>query len=219
MTPEYLYLSEAVSKNGLSESYLIRLGIAGHLKFYIHPKNWVYTKYGSCKVSVHVDEPVYLNPDYLKELSTGRECVMYFSDEFPDYVLEDLDDEPIQDNGADYVSAPFGWKIEIERLMIFAADLEQLNKSEALSLFKAPSRQDGWFEVINDAATNFYKEFGKLPNEYQLWGQLNTNPPRGYVITSGKDKGEDCLNMPGEKPLARKAFSKRWCNYTSTTSQ
>lgn len=96
---------------------------------------------------------------------------------------------------------------------------ENPNDIAASKLLKLPSRQDSWVDVISDMVTAFYTEFGKLPNESQAWGQLWTNPPAGYVITTGKDKGEDCLSMPGEKPLSKSAFSKRWESYTTNKAQ
>lgn len=96
---------------------------------------------------------------------------------------------------------------------------ENTNDIAASSLLKLPSRQDAWVDVISDMATAFYAEFSKLPNESQAWGQLWKNPPAGYVITTGKDKGEDCLNMPGEKPLSKSGFSKRWKSYTDNNTQ
>lgn len=217
---EYLFLSEAALESGFSESKLIRLGIAGKLSFFVQPKNWVYCKHHTPHISVRVNDPVSLDAGYLTEIFNGVNCVMYFSDEFPECVLEDLDDEPIQDDNAEYVAAPFGWKIDYDRLMVLVADLEQLGETKSTKLIKPPERQDGWFEAINDAVESFYNEFRKLPNEYQLWGRLCTNPPAGYTISSGTDKGgEDCLNMPGERSLSRNGFGKRWKSYTANNDQ
>lgn len=93
------------------------------------------------------------------------------------------------------------------------------NEIEISQLLNAPARQDAWFDVIADMTTAFYAEFGKLPKEAQSWGRLWTSPPAGYVITTGTDKGEDCLSMPGEKPLSKSAFSKRWESYTANKAQ
>lgn len=83
------------------------------------------------------------------------------------------------------------------------------------ALSKPPKRRNAWFEAINDMTTDFYNEFGKIPKQSQAWGRLCTQPPHGYEITTGKDKGEECLNMPGEKTLSRSAFNKRWSSYTA----
>lgn len=96
---------------------------------------------------------------------------------------------------------------------------ENTNDIAASALLKLPSRQDDWVDVISDMATAFYAEFGKLPNESQAWGRLCTAPPNGYEIKIGKDKGEGCLEMPGVKPLGKRAFGERWKKYTATSSE
>ena len=94
------------------------------------------------------------------------------------------------------------------------------NTGKNTNLLKAPARQDDWFELINDMTTAFYNDFGELPNQAQAWGRLCTSPPSGYTVTTGKDKGgEDCLKMPGTKPLPKNAFYKRWNKYTANKSQ
>ncbi|PPD44363.1 MAG: hypothetical protein CTY16_12020 [Methylobacter sp.] len=79
----------------------------------------------------------------------------------------------------------------------------------------APARQDDWFDAISDMMEAFVNEFGKMPNETQAWGMLSDRPPVGYIINKGQDKGEDCLKMPGTKPLSQSSFSKRWTKYTA----
>lgn len=85
-------------------------------------------------------------------------------------------------------------------------------------ILNEPSKKDDWFYLIDDMTKEFYSEHGKAPNSTQAWGQLWTNPPQGYAITNGTDKGENCLNMPGVKPLCISAFNKRWNKYTSQKS-
>ncbi|MCQ8180514.1 hypothetical protein NP603_05310 [Methylomonas sp. SURF-1] len=88
------------------------------------------------------------------------------------------------------------------------------------NLLNAPTRQDDWFEVINDMTKDFYLKFGQVPNAIQAWGWLCTTPPAGYSITTGKDKGgEDCLMMPGVKSLGKRSFDERWKKYTAPTSE
>ncbi len=88
--------------------------------------------------------------------------------------------------------------------------------SKFSGLLNNPKKIDDWFQVIDDMARDFYREYTKIPNEPQAWGLLWTNPPAGYAITTNKDKGkEDCLIMPGAKPLSKSAFTKRWANYTT----
>ncbi|PPC90452.1 MAG: hypothetical protein CTY34_07670 [Methylobacter sp.] len=83
-------------------------------------------------------------------------------------------------------------------------------------LLSLPSRQDDWVSVIDDTVKVLHDEMSKMPNEVQVWGRMATNPPQGYKVTSGKDKGDHCLNITGIDPLSRSAFSKRWKKYTSS---
>ncbi|MDP2201775.1 MAG: hypothetical protein Q8K07_07135 [Methylicorpusculum sp.] len=87
------------------------------------------------------------------------------------------------------------------------------------NLLNAPSRQDDWFDLIVDMTKSYFAEFGSLPNEAQAWGRLWTNPPTGYAIETGMDKGEDCLKIPGKNPLSKSAFLKRWKKYTADKPQ
>ena len=84
-------------------------------------------------------------------------------------------------------------------------------------LLTAPQRQDDWFDVISDMTNTFYAQHGKVPNKSQAWAQLSINPPSGYEIKNGKDKGgENCLTMPGKKSLSQSGFNTRWEKYTKT---
>lgn len=89
-------------------------------------------------------------------------------------------------------------------------------KSDLNNLLKAPStRQNDWAEVINEMANRYNVKHGELPTQAQAWSLLCTQPPTGYVIKTGKDKGEVCLMMEGcEKSLSKSAFNKRWRRYT-----
>lgn len=83
-------------------------------------------------------------------------------------------------------------------------------------LLAAPARQDDWFTVIDDTTKALHQELSNMPNEIQVWGRLSTNPPAGYTVTAGVDRGgEACLNMPGVTPLGRRAFGERWKKYTT----
>jgi hypothetical protein len=85
---------------------------------------------------------------------------------------------------------------------------------EKTSLLNVPTRQDDWFEVINEMANQFYAENGAIPTTAQVWNLLCTQSPTGYAITTSKDKGEFCLIMAGCNPLGKKAFAERWRKYT-----
>lgn len=88
------------------------------------------------------------------------------------------------------------------------------NSLDFSGLLNNPIKKDDWFCAIDDMTRAFHTEFGKIPNEPQAWGALCTNPPEGYEITTGKVKGDDCLFMPGTKPLSKSSFTKRWGTYT-----
>lgn len=89
-------------------------------------------------------------------------------------------------------------------------------KSDLNTLLNVLTRQDDWFEVINEMTNQFYAENGAIPTQAQAWSLLCTTPPADYAITTSKDKGgEVCLMMEGcEKSLSKSAFNKRWKRYT-----
>jgi hypothetical protein len=89
------------------------------------------------------------------------------------------------------------------------------NSLDFSGLLNNPLKKDDWFCVIDDMTRAFHAEFDKIPNEPQAWGALWTNPPEGYEITTGKVQADDCLFMPGTKPLSKSSFTKRWSNYTT----
>ncbi len=89
------------------------------------------------------------------------------------------------------------------------------NNSDFSGLLNNPSKKDDWFLVIDDMTRGFHAKFGKIPNETQAWGALWKNPPEGYEITTGKDRGDDCLIMPGITNLSKRAFNERWKKYTA----
>ncbi|MFI3197918.1 MAG: hypothetical protein QX196_06305 [Methylococcaceae bacterium] len=89
------------------------------------------------------------------------------------------------------------------------------NNSDFSGLLNNPSKKDDWFSVIDDMTRGFYDRLGKMPNETQAWGALWTSPPEGYEITTGKDRGDDCLIMPSITTLSKRAFSERWKKYTA----
>jgi hypothetical protein len=82
-------------------------------------------------------------------------------------------------------------------------------------LLNIPKKKDDWFSVIDNLTNDFNTEHGNMPNKIQVWGALCTSPPKGYEITTGTDKGEDCLKMPGAGNLGKRAFVERWKKYTA----
>ncbi len=86
---------------------------------------------------------------------------------------------------------------------------------QPVNLLKALERQDDWCRVINEMVNEFHAKNDVIPTATQVWNLLCTQPPHGYAITTGKDKGdEDCLNMTGYKSLGKNAFDRRMKNYT-----
>ena len=88
------------------------------------------------------------------------------------------------------------------------------NELDYSGFLKEPKRKDSWFRVIDDMTRAFHSENGKMPNEHQARARLWAKPPEGYEITTGMDRGEECLRMPTERPLSKSAFTKRWTSYT-----
>lgn len=82
-------------------------------------------------------------------------------------------------------------------------------------LLNNPKRMDDWFEAIDDMTKDFYREYGKVPNQAQAWGRLCTATPDGYEIKVTKRDREEYLEMRGSKPLSKEAFNKRWKKYTT----
>jgi hypothetical protein len=117
-------------------------------------------------------------------------------------------------------------KPQRQELDNYSATIEQ--KTEAVvvrndvafsGLINDLSRKDDWFQLIDDMTRDFYKEHETIPNEVQAWGRLWAKSPAGYEITTGTEKGEDCLKMPGVSPLSRSAFAKRWRKYSANSGQ
>jgi len=111
------------------------------------------------------------------------------------------DDEP----------APQPAIVSSENQTITAPPVQQ---KEKISLLNTPKRQDEWYEVINETVNQFYAENEVMPTATQVWNLLSTQPPTGYAITTGNDKGEICLNMAGCRLLSKSAFQERWRKYT-----
>jgi hypothetical protein len=83
-------------------------------------------------------------------------------------------------------------------------------------LLNEPAKKDDWFRVIDDMTRDFHHQQKRIPNETQAWAKLWKSPPVGYEITTSKDRGDDCLKMPGSKSLNKRAFNERWKKYTAS---
>ncbi|CAA9890531.1 hypothetical protein METHB2_240004 [Candidatus Methylobacter favarea] len=94
-----------------------------------------------------------------------------------------------------------------------------LNDTGYSCLLNVPSKVDGWFQAIDDMCREYFNQHTKMPNETQAWSRLCASPPVGYLITIVKDRGEDCLSMPGIKLMSKSAFCKRWEKYAANKPQ
>lgn len=93
------------------------------------------------------------------------------------------------------------------------------NECKHSGLLIIPSRIDSWFPVIDDMTRAFFSENGVLPSDVLAWCRLCENPPTGYAVSTGIDKGEACLIMQGAKPLSHSAFKGRWKRYTTSINK
>jgi len=86
-------LEQAAGLIGCTDDYLISLGVDGKLKFYVRPKNWAYRKHSDPLTAYIINCPILIDdPVFLEKLLNGVESVMYFSAQYPDSFLEDLDE-------------------------------------------------------------------------------------------------------------------------------
>jgi hypothetical protein len=77
-----------------------------------------------------------------------------------------------------------------------------------------PKGEEAWARVIDDMARSYFDIKKRLPTKSQAWVELCSNQPEENNISTGKGRGgEDCLIMPGNKPLSKGAFKKRWDRY------
>ncbi|MFA5924048.1 MAG: hypothetical protein WC856_22615 [Methylococcaceae bacterium] len=91
--PEYYSLAEAAIECGCTDVILIRLGSEGKLRFYIQPKNWGYRMNNDPRTVYIINDPILIDdPVHLKKIVNGTESTMYFSEQYPDSYLEDLDE-------------------------------------------------------------------------------------------------------------------------------
>lgn len=92
------------------------------------------------------------------------------------------------------------------------------NDIEFSGLLNIPKKIDDWFEVIDAMAKDFFNENGTIPTKAQAWSKLWASPPDSYEITTGKDRGENCLKM-ADLTLTKRNFNERWKSYTTPKSE
>lgn len=70
--------------------------------------------------------------------------------------------------------------------------------------------KDAWTDAMKDLSIILHRELGCNANSTQAWTRMITDPPHGYSI---EKKGRQ-ITMPGEKPMDRPEFKRRWKNFT-----
>lgn len=230
---EYYPLKIAAGMIGCTVDDLICLGGTGKIKILAKAFGLKAMKFDSNgnpvtkEIETISDDYCLVHPDSIKHYETGRSIGR------DDYEISDyLDSLLMPDKSGGFWNLAMRdefIKMTDETLFVPNACIKQLKaqsetqvmgtKEIRKPILNEPSRKDAWFAVIKDMATCFYNEHDKIPNTAQAWGRLCERPPAGYEITTGKDKGEECLNMPGEKPLSRSAFNKRWSSYTADNGE
>jgi len=78
-----------------------------------------------------------------------------------------------------------------------------------------PAKSDTWAKVIEATYDLLVRETGAAPSGVQVWLRLNHEPPTTYPVSVTKDRGLPAIVLPGDKPLTRDGFNKRWQRYTT----
>lgn len=72
--------------------------------------------------------------------------------------------------------------------------------------FECQRARDTWTEVLRDLSVVLHRELGCNANSAQAWARMLENPPSGYFI----EKQGRRITMPGELPMERAEFKRRW---------
>jgi hypothetical protein len=78
-----------------------------------------------------------------------------------------------------------------------------------------PTNADAWARAIAATFDLLVRESGDVPSGLEVWLRMNDRPPTNYPITITKDHGLAAIALPGERPLTRDGFNKRWRRYTA----
>lgn len=150
---DYYPLSIAAAKVGCCEDELIYLGRTDKLKFYIDPANWARRKLGSL-TSLIINDPILIDdPIHLSKLARGLESTLFFSEQYPDCTLEDLDaieSDALESSHEEFSDPQLGVPVTRDRLVIMADDLRQL-QADLASYRPAASLPE---DSANEPATN-----------------------------------------------------------------
>lgn len=161
---EFYPLSMAALVVGCSEDDLIYLGRVGKLNFYIDPGNWARRKLGSL-TALMINDPILIDdPVHLSKLARDLECTLFFTEQYPDYALEDKDaikSDSMENSHEEFSDPEFGVIVTRDRLVIMAADLMQLrqqitNRSESNYLPIHP-HQSQRLKLLFNASEHFWK--------------------------------------------------------------
>ena len=76
-----------------------------------------------------------------------------------------------------------------------------------------PLKPDTWAKVIKATYDILVCETRAAPSSLEVWLRLNHKPPANYPVTATRDRGLAAIQLPGEKPLTRDGFNKRWRRY------
>lgn len=78
-----------------------------------------------------------------------------------------------------------------------------------------PTNADAWARAIAATFDLLVRESSDVPSGIEVWLRMNDRPPTNYPITITKDHGLPAIALPGERPLTRDGFNKRWRRYTA----
>lgn len=78
-----------------------------------------------------------------------------------------------------------------------------------------PAKADAWAKAIEATYEAIALEAGKTPKSHEVWLRMHHKPPDNYPVTLTKDRGLPAIALPGERPLTREGFNKRWRRYTN----
>ena len=77
-----------------------------------------------------------------------------------------------------------------------------------------PDKSDTWAKAIEATYEIMIQETGTAPSGAEVWVRMNHTPPPNYPMKITRDHGLAAIELPGEKPLTRDGFVKRWGRYT-----
>lgn len=78
-----------------------------------------------------------------------------------------------------------------------------------------PVKADAWAKAIEATYDAIALEVEKTPKSHEVWLRMQHKPPDNYPVTITKDRGLPAIALPGERPLTRDGFNKRWRRYTN----